>query len=859
VADRLARARPGDPAALTLARASVAGALFGPEAGHALGRFRVLERLGAGGMGVVYAAYDPELDRRVALKLVAVAGAGRDRALAEAKALARLSHPNVVPIYDVGADGDHVYLVMELVPGETLRRWARGRRPREILDAYRQAGRALAAAHAAGLVHRDFKPDNAIIGTDRRVRVVDFGLACESEAAPPNPAGTPRYMAPEQAADGRVTPAADQYSFCVALAEALTGTGATLPRWVTPVLERGRATDPGARYPSMIELLRALGRDPARIRRRRVALAAAMTLAAAAFVVGRAVPATGALCREDPTDDAPVTAEARGQAVARVAASGRYGRWLAPQLAGTLGDYVRRWRGGARAACRAFRGGGQSANLFDRRMACLGRARAALGVVVELGRHAEAHALPDLARAMAALPEPERCGDAAALVTEVEPPPAAIAADVARLRAELARARVLVAAGRFGEAGAAAARCVSEARGLGYQPLLAEALLVAGHAAMMATPDAAAPLLAEATRLAARAGDDATAVEAWARRAQVEGTRGDPDAALAGLDMIEDLAARPRAGAFARALLHNNLGSVELARDRREAARAAFSRALVEAAAATGPGALELLAVRSNLALVTDDRARAEALLVAAEAERARRFGPAHPDTLQIRFLRATLSTADLGATARLLDETCPGYEVDPALETRAVRCWAELGFVLGELGQDAAAAESLARASGRASVEAPEVGPYLALLRGDARAAEEGFATALAAAPNRPSDPWWARVRRAGLTLGLGRARRALGDLDGARAALAPCVDELAAHARAHPATALGRRLGRARVELALTLAAQGSPPERVAPVAGAAAAWLREAGGRATEAETLERLAGAGAPPVTVPGSPR
>src|SRR5262249_13892270 len=260
----------------------------------------VLERLGGGGMGVVYAAYDPELDRGVALKTVHVPHIGRDIALAEAKALARLAHPNVVPVFDVGASGDHVYIVMELVRGETLRAWVQGKALSEILDVYRQAGQALAAAHAAGLVHRDVKPDNATVGTEGRVRVVDFGLACEAApdaatgaaasetSSPVRVGGTPRYMAPEQAAGAPATPAADQYSFGVSLGEALRADpDRPVPRWLELVIERATARDPAARFESMPQLLRALGRDPARLRWRGVAAAAVAAVVVAAFAIGR--------------------------------------------------------------------------------------------------------------------------------------------------------------------------------------------------------------------------------------------------------------------------------------------------------------------------------------------------------------------------------------------------------------------------------------------------------------------------------------------------------------------------------------------------------------------------------------------
>jgi eukaryotic-like serine/threonine-protein kinase len=150
-----------------------------------LGRFVILDRLGQGGMGVVYSAYDPKLDRRVALKLLRPGGKGRNagkarnRLVREARALARLSHPNVVPVHDVGVIEGQVFVVMEFVDGQTLRQWIRSeeRSWRDILAVYRQAGTGLAAAHRLGVIHRDFKPDNAIVGDEMHVRVIDFGLA----------------------------------------------------------------------------------------------------------------------------------------------------------------------------------------------------------------------------------------------------------------------------------------------------------------------------------------------------------------------------------------------------------------------------------------------------------------------------------------------------------------------------------------------------------------------------------------------------------------------------------------------------------------------------------------------------------
>ena len=204
-----------------------------PRLGDVVGRYVIDGWAGSGGMGLVFTARDSELERRVALKLVrpdrTVHGdphALWGRLLDEARVLARVSHPNVVAIFDVGRHGDAVFLAIELVPGVTLRQWHSERpRPwREIVAKYAEAGRGLAAAHMANVVHGDFKPDNVLLGPEERVRVTDFGLASllSAPATARDLAGTPAYMAPEQW-NGGATARSDQFSFCVALYEAVHG------------------------------------------------------------------------------------------------------------------------------------------------------------------------------------------------------------------------------------------------------------------------------------------------------------------------------------------------------------------------------------------------------------------------------------------------------------------------------------------------------------------------------------------------------------------------------------------------------------------------------------------------------------
>ncbi|MDC0669058.1 WD40 repeat domain-containing serine/threonine protein kinase [Nannocystis radixulma] len=317
-------ARPGEP---TFAR------------GTLIDRYVLLEHVGAGAMGVVYGAYDPELDRKIALKFLKAQGRddkGRARLLREAQAMARLAHPNVVTVHDVGTFGDEVFVAMEFVHGVSLRQWLHARRRswRDIVAVFIAIGRGLAAAHGAGLVHRDLKPENVMIGVDERVRVMDFGLARASTGEPGDEPptcpreqplgleltrtgtlmGTPAYMAPEQWEGREADARTDQFAYCVALWEALYGArpfrGETpsalllaitrgqltpprdarrAPAWLRRVLERGLAVDPAARWPSMSVLLGELARDREAARRRLGALLLGVAALIAAALVARAI------------------------------------------------------------------------------------------------------------------------------------------------------------------------------------------------------------------------------------------------------------------------------------------------------------------------------------------------------------------------------------------------------------------------------------------------------------------------------------------------------------------------------------------------------------------------------------------
>ncbi|HYG61187.1 MAG TPA: serine/threonine-protein kinase [Thermoanaerobaculia bacterium] len=522
--------------------------------GTPIGRYLILDVVGTGGMGVVHAGYDPELDRKVALKLLRpdrdAAGRGeahRLRLLREAQAIARLSHPNVIQVYDVGTFEDRVFIAMELVQGRSLRQWLREapRSWREVTGLFSLAGWGLAAAHEAGLVHRDFKPDNVLLGDDGRVRVADFGLAREAREAPevigeaggeedrPPPdgeavgkgsgnlalpltewgvvVGTPAYMAPELFRGERADARSDQFSFCTALWEALYSErpfdggdarelaeayarGAApepparteVPAWLRQVLQRGLSLDPAARYPSMDELLRELDRDPVAARRRwsRAAAVAAVSCLAVAGVAQWGW-SRAQLCRGGEDSLARVwNDEARGAGRAAFRATGlpfAEGAWTGAER--LLDRYARDWTRLHRESCEATRRRGeQSEELLDRRMACLDQRLGELRALSALFARADAGVVEKAERATNRLVDPAVCSDVEALTARVPlPREPERRARVEELQARLAEAKVLSDAGKEREALARLRPLVAAARSTRHRPLEAEVLYLAGY------------------------------------------------------------------------------------------------------------------------------------------------------------------------------------------------------------------------------------------------------------------------------------------------------------------------------------------------------------------------------------------
>ncbi|MES1240655.1 MAG: serine/threonine-protein kinase [Acidobacteriota bacterium] len=488
---------------------SLSGSAEEAAGGRRLGRYAILHRLGSGGMGVVFAAYDPELDRKVALKLVRLENgspAAREALRREAQAMARLSHPNIVAVHDVGGvggGGDDVFLAMDLIDGVTLDEWLQlGERSwRDVLRLFVQAGRGLAAAHAAGVVHHDFSPRNVLVTPAGQALITDFGLAraLGSEAADEAVRGTPAYLAPERLTGVAVDPRSDQFSFCAALYRALCGTapfpadspalfleragrgdleppldGRSVPRRLLALLRRGLDVRPESRFATMSELL---GRLEALQRRPRGRLLAAMAalsvpLAAAALIVSLDRPAAA------PTPDrlAGVWNAAHRQRIRKVflRADPLSGASVAARIESEIDAYAARWRAIDEDGHReALRGGAEL--LRDRQRLCLDARRGELrALIARLGTW-EGLAFESAVKGVQGLSDLGSCADLRALRDLKAPAPdARTRRALVPLRAGLEEQFTLMETGGAVDVGRVD-RLVTEAGRLGYAPLVLRA------------------------------------------------------------------------------------------------------------------------------------------------------------------------------------------------------------------------------------------------------------------------------------------------------------------------------------------------------------------------------------------------
>lgn len=658
-----------------------------------IGRYRVLERLGQGGMGEVLRATDPELGRDVAIKLVRGRSAADDTEqqvlVAEARTLARLSHPNIVQVYDVGTHEGHVFLAMELVVGQTLHRWlSREPRPgwREILEAFLDAGRGLAAAHAAGVVHGDFKPGNVMIAADGRARVFDFGLARQMmlTAAQVEPAsvtqssdanlevvrGTPTFMAPEQMLGQELTPATDQFSFCVALHLGLfkvapfdgdtlhsrrknVTTGAFRPAQlagVPPALRRvilrGLSSSPDDRHPSMDALLLALER--VRGRRRRWILGGGVAAGATATIVGLALTANRAStgsCDHGAVRSAAVWTPARRDAV--LAAFGAqdkaYANEGAARVTAILDAYVTTWNDEHRRACEAARDDDRK---LDAQMACLADDLVDLDASIAVLEAADEVVVKRGAAIAAGLPAPTLCLEGALATTAPRDE------WTVGIRERTAAGRAASRAGHYRDA-IEILTTVMDEPGITARPDLhsAAALLLAEAYEFNGERARSLPLFREAIALTAEAQDPVAEARGWIHLARVASADAQFDEATSALKQGELLVSRLReSGSVPRGKIRDlvadlglNAGVVEIGRADYAAAIARLEAGL--AIANEGGVAQERLAgLLNNLGvahgLQGEHELAREYFGRAAEAKLVL-YGPGHPDVATCRLNEA--------------------------------------------------------------------------------------------------------------------------------------------------------------------------------------------------------------------------
>ena len=682
--------------------AEVRGRMFGAADPVRVGRYLIRARVGVGGMGVVYAADDAALGRRVAIKLLHGAGSegqARGRILREAQALARLSHPNVVQIYEVGEVGRQVFVAMEFVEGLTLAQWQQQRSWswRELLDVYLQAGRGLAAAHAVGLVHRDFKPENVLVGADERVRVLDFGLArTDGEGAPaelrlagdaslqPITAtgamlGTALYMSPEQWRASPADPRSDQFSFCVALHAALFGVhpfagttvqelrarvlaGAVLsppgrvgsprpPQRLRRALLRGLRVDPEQRFPDMPALLAELER----VRRGRPL--AWLGLGVLALGIGAALggrwsapeeSATPHVCATGSEQAQAVWGPTRRAAVRRAFLATERGDAVAvwSQVAAQLDDYADEWARGHAAACReAMAGEGPRrprAELSEGpylTMACLDRSLGELRALTDAFIDDADLVIGNAVKAAYKLRPLEECRARPVLALLTTPPAdPATAVQVQALAGKLDEISALLKAGDTARGVPLAREAAAQARALAHDHTTAEALVLLGSLESLAGEyPAAERSLFDAALLAERGDNRAALARARTELVFVIGYgQRRFDEALQWGELADNTMRQLGRGGALEVRLRSAKGLVLRARGDLAAARSELLAALSLAESTLGPDNPGVATALGNLAGVqaaAGERGPALASLARALAIRERALGVDHPDT----------------------------------------------------------------------------------------------------------------------------------------------------------------------------------------------------------------------------------
>ena len=599
--------------------------------GATLGRYVVLEKLGAGGMGDVFGAYDPHLDRKVAVKLLRVgslsAEEGKARLLREAQAMARLQHPNVIAVHDVGTLENRVFIAMEFVDGETVSEWIRGDRTwRDVVELFLQAGSGLAAAHRAGLVHRDFKPDNVLVGSDGRPRVLDFGLARQATVTPPTDArlgdvpegsadtpltqpltrdgavmGTPGYMAPEQLAGLATDARSDQFAFCVALYEALYGQrpfgggtlkqhaqemasslalvapqGSHVPPWVHSVLVKGLSVQPSDRWPDMDALLRAL-RPRERRSRSRLFVAGLVVFATAGIGYGLWTRQRLMVCGGQEARLAGVwDMTTRGKLKSAFLATGQpFASEAFMSVEKTLDGWALDWVNAGREACEATKlRKVDSEELMELKLACLEERRQSLESTVTLFAQADRDVVMNAAAAAKHLESPRTCTSRRRRAPQDEADRKA----EQELRGYLSRAQALFDAGKYTQA----AEALKPGLRMAAPPrVLAEAWLLMGRIQTKRHEPRAARLAHLAAGEQALKGADESAIAVSLSRLYANEGFDEPEPSAEVLGRLAQAAAARVPGEWeVQVELASNSSYVEIAKGRFVAARADLERAL---------------------------------------------------------------------------------------------------------------------------------------------------------------------------------------------------------------------------------------------------------------------------------------